>query len=44
LQILTANFLILKRIQRDIDINLQMYSCKVPAILDRFQLCLNFLD
>ena len=36
LQILSENFLILRRIQKDITINLHQSLCKVPVILARF--------
>jgi hypothetical protein len=34
--ILSETFLILRRTQRDIIINVHRYSCKVPVILVRF--------
>jgi hypothetical protein len=37
-------FLMLRRIQRDIIINVHRYSCKVPVILVKFECSLNFLD
>jgi hypothetical protein len=43
LQLLSARFLILKRILRDNAINVHRYSCKVPVILVRFPWNLNFL-
>jgi hypothetical protein len=36
-------FLILRKIQRNITINVHMSSCKVPIMLVRFQRNLNFL-
>ena len=36
LQLLSGTFLILRRIQRDIVININMFSCKVPVILVGF--------
>ena len=44
LQIMSGKFLILRRIQRVIVINVQTSSCKVPIILVRFYSNLNFLD
>jgi hypothetical protein len=44
LQILSGKFLILRRIQRVIIINVQTSSCKVPIIFVRFYSNLNFLD
>jgi hypothetical protein len=35
-QLLSETFLILRRIQRDIIINVHRYSCKVPVIFVRF--------
>jgi hypothetical protein len=35
-QILSEKFLILRRIQRDIIINVRRYLCEVPVILVRF--------
>ena len=43
LQLLFETFFILRRIQRDIVINMNISSCKVPFILDRIW-NLNFLD
>ena len=36
LQLLSETFLILRRIQKDIIINVHRFSCRVPAILVRF--------
>ena len=36
LQLLSETFLIIRRIQRDIVINVKTTSCKVPVILTRF--------
>ena len=44
LQRLFETFLILRRIQRDIFINVQTATCKVPVILVGFKKNLNFLD
>ena len=44
LQLLSETFLILRRNQQDITINVHRYSCKVPVTLVRLQLNLNFLD
>jgi hypothetical protein len=44
LQILSETFLILRRIPRDVAINVKMPSCKVPTILVRLLCNLNFLD
>jgi hypothetical protein len=44
LQLLSETFFILRRIQRDIVINVQTSLCKVLVILVGFQLNLNFLD
>jgi len=44
LQLLSETFLILRRTQRDIIINVRRYSCKVPVIVVRFSRNLNFLD
>jgi hypothetical protein len=43
-QLLCETFLIRRRIQRDIIINVQRSSCQVPVILVRFYGDLNFLD
>jgi hypothetical protein len=43
LQILSEIFIFLKRIQRDININVYRYSCKVTVIFVRFQRNLIFL-
>jgi hypothetical protein len=43
LQILSETFLILRRIRRDIIINVRGFSCKVPNILARFEWNYNFL-
>ena len=40
---LSKTFLILRRIQRDIVINVKTFSCKVPVILVTFLKNLNFL-
>jgi hypothetical protein len=42
LQFLSQTFLIVRRIQRDIIINVQKSSCKVPVILVRFLIKLKF--
>ena len=44
LQRLCASFLILRRIQRDIVVNVKTSPCKVPVILVGFQWNWNFLD
>ena len=44
LQIWPVTFLILRRIWRDITINVRRSSCKVPVILVRFWLSLKFLE
>ena len=44
LQLLSETFLILRRTERDIIQNVYRSSCKVPAILVRFEWNLNFLD
>jgi hypothetical protein len=44
LQLLCKSFLVLRRIQRDIVINVKTSSCTVPVILVGFQATLNFLD
>jgi hypothetical protein len=44
LQILSKTFLILRRIQQDIIINLHRSLCEVLTILVRFECNLNFLD
>jgi hypothetical protein len=44
LQLLANTFLILKRIQRDIVINVKTSSCKVPVIPVGFERKLNFRD
>ena len=41
---MSETFLILRTIQRDIVINVETLSCKVPAVSVRFQLNLNTLD
>jgi hypothetical protein len=41
---LFKTFLITRKIQRDIVINMKMFSCKLPVILVRFYWNLNFLD
>ena len=41
---LSATFLIKRRIQRDIIINVRRSACKVPGILVGFQTCFNFFD
>jgi hypothetical protein len=43
-QLLSETFLILRRIQQDIIINIHRSSCKVPVILVRFWWNLNLLD
>ena len=43
-QLLSVTFLILRRIQRDIVINVHRSSCEVPVIVIRFYSNLNFLD
>jgi len=43
IQLLSEKFLILRRIQRDIIINVHRPSCKVPVILVRFSWNLNFV-
>jgi hypothetical protein len=44
LHLLSAIYVILRKIVRDIIINLQRSSCEVPVILVRFYLNLHFLD
>ena len=44
LQILSKTFLILRRIRRDIVINVKKCSCKVPVILVGLEWNINFLD
>jgi hypothetical protein len=44
LQLFSETFLILRRIQRDIVLNVITFLRKVPGILVGFQLNLNFLD
>jgi hypothetical protein len=44
LQLLSKTFFIIRRIQRDIVINVKKSSCKVPVILVRFEWNLIFLD
>jgi hypothetical protein len=44
LQIVSEIFLILRRIQRDVIINVCMSSCKVSVILIRFERNLSFFD
>jgi hypothetical protein len=39
---LSETFLILRRIQRDIVINVHTYSCKIPVVLAKFWRDLNF--
>ena len=41
---LPETFLILRRIHRDIVINVHQHSCKLPVILFIFRWNLNFLD
>jgi len=44
LQILSEIFFILRRNERDIIINIRTSTCKVPAIILKFQWNLNILD
>jgi len=44
LYIFCENFLFLRRIQRDAILNVHRSSCKVPILLVRFEIDLNFLD
>jgi hypothetical protein len=44
LQLLSETFLILRRIERDMSINVYQFPCKLPVILVRFRGNLNFLN